>query len=77
MHFSTYLPPHEKGIYMSKAKDSKMKTQMTIGNRITIGEDVAQLQSNQKGDELFLQNMFQYIESTVCMVVQHIITCEV
>lgn len=65
------LPPHEKGIYKSKAKDNKIKAQMTVGNRTTIGENVAQLELEQKREEEFQQNMLQYIESIVCMGVQH------
>nr|XP_033196400.1 A disintegrin and metalloproteinase with thrombospondin motifs 7-like [Bombus vancouverensis nearcticus] len=39
---------------------------MTVGNRTTIGEDVAQLEIEQNSEEEFQQNMLQYIESIVC-----------
>ncbi|XP_003491812.2 protein maelstrom isoform X1 [Bombus impatiens] len=65
------LPPHEKGIYKSKAKDNKIKAQMTVGNRTTIGESVAELELEQKRQEEFQQNMLQYIESIVGVGVRH------
>lgn len=68
---SQNLPPHEKGIYKSRAKNNKIKDQITVGNRTTIGENVAQLELEQKREEEFQQNMLQYIESIVCMGVQH------
>lgn len=44
---------------------------MTVGNRTTLGESVAELELEQKREEEFHQNMLQYIESIVCMGVQH------
>lgn len=44
---------------------------MTVGNRTTIGENVADIELEQKREEEFLQNMLQYIESIVCMGVRH------
>ncbi|XP_068987974.1 A disintegrin and metalloproteinase with thrombospondin motifs 7-like [Bombus flavifrons] len=44
---------------------------MTVGNRTTIGEDVAQLELEQKSEEEFQQNMPQCIESIECISAQH------
>lgn len=44
---------------------------MTVGNKTTIGESVAELELEQKRQEEFYQNMLQYIESIVGVGVRH------
>ena len=62
---------HMKRVFMSKDKDGKIKAQITVGNRTTIGENVAQLELEQKREKEVQQNTLRYIESIVCMDVQH------
>ncbi|XP_006610325.1 protein maelstrom 2-like [Apis dorsata] len=65
------ISPQEKGIYIAKAKDNKIKAQGSMSKKTTIGEDLTEVELIAKREQEFQQKMLQYIDSVVSMGLLH------
>lgn len=53
------------------AKDSKIKAQGSVKKKTTIGENINEVERNEKKQQEFQQNMLRYIDSVVSMGMKH------
>ncbi|OAD57991.1 Protein maelstrom like protein [Eufriesea mexicana] len=65
------LSEQQKGVYKAKAKNSKIRAQGSASKKTTIGENLTDLERNERKQQEFQQNMLQYIDSVVSMGMQH------
>lgn len=65
------LSSQERGLYVAKAKKSKIENQKTAHKKTTIGENIEEIMANEKKEQEFQQNMSQYIDSIISLGIQH------
>ncbi|XP_076683940.1 protein maelstrom homolog isoform X1 [Andrena cerasifolii] len=65
------LSKPDKAYYESKAKDSKIEAQGSMGKKTALGESIDEVMAAEKREIEFHQNMLQYIDSVIAIGTQH------
>ncbi|KOC67905.1 Protein maelstrom, partial [Habropoda laboriosa] len=65
------LSPQQRGYYESKAKDSKVESQGTMGKKTLMGESIKDNEEIEKREIEFQEKMHHYLNSIVAMGMKH------